>query len=145
VIAGGSDQGVQIGADRGWVIGVGVARPEPAAEVVDLKFPKRRHGGHRGSERVEVEDLRADVHMQPQQAQSGTVLDAPHQVGGARRRQPELRALVAGEDMGVGVGRDSGGDADQHVLGPAGWHNGLQPVDVIGIVDHDQTQPVLDR
>ena len=57
-------------------------------------------------------------------------------------QQPELRARVAREHVRVRVGGDARDDADEHVLRRAG---GLEAVDVVGVVDHDEPDPVLDR
>ena len=52
---------------------------------------------------------------------------------------------MPGQHVRVGVGGDAGDDPDQDVLGPAGRHDRLQPVDVIGSVDNHQADAVLDR
>ena len=81
----------------------------------------------------------------PRMAHPGAVLDPLDQLRRGRGRQPELRALVPGQHVRVGVGGDAGDDPDQDVLGPAGRHDRLQPVDVVGTVDNHQADAVLDR
>ena len=44
----------------------------------------------------------------------------------------------------MGVGRDLGDDADEHVLRTPLRHLGLEPVEVVGVVDDDQPDPRLD-
>ena len=57
-------------------------------------------------------------------------------------QQPELRPRVAGQHVRVRVGGDVRDHAHEHVLRRAG---GLEAVDVVGVVDHDQPDAVLDR
>jgi hypothetical protein len=47
--------------------------------------------------------------------------------------------------VGVRVGRDAGDDPHQDVLGVASGNRCLEPVDVVGVVDDDQSDAVLDR
>jgi hypothetical protein len=65
VLAGGADQRVQVLRDARRMVGVGVARAEPAAEVVDLELAQGGDRRDRVGERLDGEDLRADVHVQP--------------------------------------------------------------------------------
>ena len=85
------------------------------------------------------------MRVHPAHPHPRAVLDPLDQFRRGRGRQPELRALVTGQHVRVGVGGDAGDDPDQDVLGPAGRHDRLQPVDVIGTVDNHQTDAVLDR
>ena len=78
--------------------------------------------------------------VQPAHAQPRAALDAADQLGGRRRRQPELRALVAGEHVRVRVGGDTRDDAHEHVLRAAGGDRRLEPVDVVRVVDDDQAR-----
>jgi hypothetical protein len=50
------------------VIGVGVADTQPAAEVVDVELAQFGDGCHRCRQLIDVEDLRADVRVHPDQA-----------------------------------------------------------------------------
>ena len=142
VLARGADQRVEVVADRGRPVVVGVARAEAAAEVVDGELAERGDRRHRLHERLEVEDLRADVDVQPLHAQPRAALDPPDQLGGGGRRQPELRARVAGEHVRVGVGRDARDHAHENVCARP-RHGRLEPVDVVGVVDDDQADAVL--
>jgi hypothetical protein len=53
-------------------------------------------------------------------------------------------SLVPGEHMGMGVGRDAGDDAHEHVLRPPAGNGRLQAVDIVFVVDGDEADPVLD-
>ena len=131
VLARGADQRVEVVADRRRLVGVGVARAEPAAEVVDRELAERGDRRDRLRERLDVEDLRADVDVQALHAQPRAALDPPDQLGRGGRRQPELRPLVAGQHVRVRVGRDARDDPHEHVLRAPGGHRRLEPVDVV--------------
>ncbi len=131
-------------ADGGRLVGVGVAGAQPAAEVVDRELAERSDRRDRPGERLDVEDLRSHVDVHALHAQARAALDPADQLGGGRRRQAELRAGVAGQHVRVRVGDDAGDDAHQHILRAACGHGRLEPVDVVGVVDHDEADPVLD-
>ena len=59
VLARGADQRVEVRADDGRLVGVGVAGAEPAAEVVDRELAERGDRRDRPRERLHVEDLRS--------------------------------------------------------------------------------------
>ena len=82
------------------------------------------------------------MHVQPAHAQPRAALDPRDQRRRVGGQQPELRALVAGQDVRVRVGGDARDHAHEHVVRRAG---GLEAVDVVGVVDHDQPDPVLGR
>ena len=103
------------------MVGVGVARAEPAAEVVDLELAERGDRGDGVRERLDVEDLRADVHVQAAHVQPRAALDARDQPRRLGRHEPELRALVAGQHVRVGVGGHARDHAHQHVVLAARW------------------------
>ena len=144
VLARGADQPVEVLADRRRPVVVGVARAEAAAEVVDRELAERGDRRHRLRERLDVQDLGPDVDVHALHAQLRAALDAPDQLGRGRRRQPELRSLVAGQHVGVRVGRDARDDAHEDVLRAAPRHRRLEPVDVVAVVDDDQAEAVLD-
>ncbi len=73
------------------------------------------------------------------------MLDPPDQRTCSGWRQAELRPLVPGQHVGVGVGSYAGNDPYQDVLGASSRHDRLQPVDVVRAVNHHQTNAVLDR
>ena len=54
-------------------------------------------------------------------------------------------AVHPGEHAGVGVRADAESHAHQHVLSPAFGHGGLEAVDVVCVVDHDQPRRALHR
>ena len=80
VLARGADERVEIGADGRRLVGVGVARAEAAAEVVDRELAERGDRRDRLRERLDVEDLRSHVDVQPPHAQARAVLDPPDQL-----------------------------------------------------------------
>jgi hypothetical protein len=123
-------------------VGVAVAGPETTAEVVDLERAERRDRRDGTGERLGVEDLRSDVHVQPAHRDPVAALDAGDQLRGGGRREAELGAFVAGHDVGVDVGRDAGDHPHEHVLVAAGWDELLEPLDVVGPVDHHEPDPV---
>ena len=100
----------------GRAVVVRVARSEAAAEVIDRELAQRRDRRHRLRERLDVEDLRADVNVQAPQAQPWTALDPLDQLRGGGRREPELRALVPGQHVRVRLRLDAGDHAYEHVL-----------------------------
>ena len=64
VRAGGADQRVEVRRHGRRLVRVRVARAEPAAEVVDVELAERGDRGDGVRERLDVEDLRADVDVQ---------------------------------------------------------------------------------
>ena len=131
MLARGTDQRVEIVADGWRIVGPGVAGAEPTTEVVDRELAESRNRGHRLGERLDLENLRAHVHMQAPHPQSGTPLDANDQRLRVRRDEPELGSLVTREHVGVRVGRDAGDDPHQNVLRLTVRNRGLEPVDVV--------------
>ena len=96
----------------------------------------------------DVEDLRSDVAVQPDQAQVVGGEHPAHRVHGraAGQRQAELLVLVGGGDELVGVRLDADGDADQDVLDDPGLPgDGVEPLDLGHRVQHDVTDAGLDR
>jgi hypothetical protein len=101
-----------------------------------------------GLEAGGVEDLRADVTVQPGEVQRRL---ADHTDGGGQgvsggEGEAELLVLVRGGDELVGVCLDADRGADQHRHGRAsGSHPGSgqwqQPVDLVEGVDHDVPDP----
>ncbi len=95
-------------------------------------------------EAVDVEDLRADVAVQADEAEIVGREDAPHGLHGvaAGEREPELLVLVRGGDELVGVGLDAHGHADEHVLDDTGLTGDrVEPVDLGERVEHDVPDP----
>ena len=130
-----------VGDRRRRVLGP-VGDPEAAAEVVDGEAAERgdRLGG--AAEAVEVEQLRADVHVQAEQLEAG----APDPLDQRRRlleRDAELGLRAAGVHRRVRLAGHRGVDAQQHAL--ACGREPLQPVDVVGVVDHDHADAGLER
>jgi hypothetical protein len=52
---------------------------------------------------------------------------------------------MTGQNMCMSVGGDPRDDSDQHVLTPTDRNDRLQPVDVVGPIDHDESDPVVHR
>ena len=125
------------------MVRVGVPGAEAPAEVVYLVLAQRGHRRHRRRERLGVEDLRTDVDVQPAHSQSRTVLDPLDQLGGGRGREAKLRSGMAGEHARMRVRGDAGDDANEDVLPAPGWDGRLEPIDVVAVVDDDQTDSVL--
>ena len=112
--------------DLGGVVLLGVGDAEPAAQVQlgdldavlvadpdgQVDHPVRGH-----LETGRVEDLRADVRVQPGERQAGQRDDPPDRlVGGpGGQREAELLVVVRGGHELVGVRLDPGGDPDQDV------------------------------
>ena len=95
----------------------------------------------------DVEDLRADVAVQADQAQVVGREHPPHRVHrrAAGQRQTELLVLVRGGDELVGVGLDADGDANQNVLHDAGGTGDrVESLDLGHRVEHDVTDAGLD-
>ena len=144
VLARGADERVEIGADGRRLVGVGVARAEAAAQVVDGELAERSDRRDRLRERLDVEDLRSHVDVQPPHVQARAALDPPDQLGAAAfGASPNFDPSWPGEHVGVRVGRHAGDHAHEHVLCAAAGHRRLEPVDVVGVVDHDEPEPTL--
>ncbi len=84
------------------------------------------------------------MHVQALHVEPGAGLDALDQLRRSGGCESELGALMAGEDVAVGIRSDPGDHADQYGLRPAGRHGRLQPVDVVGVVHGDQPDAVFD-
>ena len=125
------------------MVRVGIPGAEATAEVVYLVMAQGGHRRHRRRERLGVEDLGTDVDVQPAHPQSRTVLDPLDQIGGGRGREAELRSGMAGEHARVRVRGDTWDDAYEDVLPTPGWHGRLEPIDVVAVVDDDQTDSVF--
>ena len=116
-------------------------RPPPRSYI--SYSPRAATAAHGLRERFDVEDLRTDVDVQPAHSQPRTLLDPLDQLGGRRGREAELRPFMAGEHARVRVRDDARDDADQHVLLATRRHGRLEPIDVVAVVDDDQTDSVL--
>ncbi len=57
LLAGGADQGVEVRRDGRWMVGVRIARAQPATEVIDRELAECSHRLDRCCERFDVEDL----------------------------------------------------------------------------------------
>ena len=123
---------------------VGVAHAEAAAEVVGLERAELRDRFDGGGQLLDVEQLRPDVGVHAVELQHRAALDPRDRVAGIVGQQAELGAGVPGRLRGVGGGFDSGNDPDQAVLPMALRHDAFQPVDVVEVVDDDQSEAVLD-
>ncbi|SII66824.1 Uncharacterised protein [Mycobacteroides abscessus subsp. abscessus] len=105
------------------------------------------HAGGGDLEAGDVEDLGADVRVEPVEAEVGGVDDA--RGGGARlargHGETELLVLVGGGDEVVGMGFDADGDAQHHRRDDAlGRGDGLETVDLVEAVDDDPSHPVVE-
>ena len=121
---------------------VGVGDAEPAAEIDDGRRPAELGaavGGERGEPvdrhplRADAEQLRADVDVEALRVQA-ELAAARERRGRLLRRQPELRAAVAGGDRPVRVGVDARRDAHEH----AAHAGGGRALGVVGSVEHDE-------
>jgi hypothetical protein len=131
--------------DRGRVLVVRVGDAEAAAEVPGPELPQARHRLERRPERREVEDLRADVHVQAVELQDVRAAQPGDRLRRGGEVHAELRVGPAGGDARVRVRRDAGGDAQEDPLGPAGRaHERLEPLDLVEVVDDDVADPRLD-
>ncbi len=98
-------------------------------------------------ESVDVEDLRTDVAVQPDQAEVVGREHSAHRVHrvAAGQRETELLILVRGGDELVGVCFDTDGDADEHVLdGVQLTGDGVEAIDFGERVQHDVPDADLD-
>ena len=132
-------RGLRVVGDRRRPVLGPVGDPEAAAEVVDREAAERgeRLGGL--AEAVEVEQLRADVDVQAEQLEVGV----PDPLDERRRlleRDAELGLRAAGVHRRVRLAGHRRVDPQQHALGGRG-----EPVDVIGVVDHDHAHAGLER
>src|SRR3954468_17656300 len=99
-------------ADRRRSLALDVLDPETAAEVHDLRLPAELGPavGRKGAQpvdarprRLRVEELRADVQVQPGDVQAGLLCLADRRER-LSRRKPELGAVVRSPDRGMRVG-----------------------------------------
>ena len=142
VLAGGADQRVEVGGDA-----TAARRRRCSAR------PARRRGRRPGTrrarrrrdglgERLDGEDLRADVDVQARAcAAAGSCSIRRDQPAAAAGASPNFEPAWPVSTLRVGVGRHAGDDADQHVLRAARRDGRLEPVDVVGVVDHDDPSP----
>jgi len=79
---------------------VGVAHAQAAAEVVDGELAKRGDPRDRLRERLDVEDLGADVHVQAPHAQARAARDPPDQLDAAAGASPNFEPS-SGQHAGV--------------------------------------------
>ena len=116
---------------------------QPAAEIDDGRRPAELGaavGCERGEPvdrhplRADPEQLRADVDVETLRVQA-ELAAACERRGRLLRRQPELRAAVAGGDRPVRVGVDPRRDAHEH----AAHAGGGRALGVVGSVEHDET------
>ena len=135
--------------DVGRVVRTGVRDAEPAAEVelgqLDAELvahlgEQPDHPVRRDLEAAGVEDLRADVRVQPDQLEPGRRQHPAYGVErvAADQREAELLVLVRGRDELVGVRLDADGAADQDALRRAALDaQPAEPVDLGDRVDDD--------
>ena len=96
----------------------------------------------------DIEDLRADVAVQPDQSQ---VIGGEYPADGRHRRaaghrQPELLVFVCGGDELVGVRLDADGEAHEDILDDARLaRDRVEALDFDHRVQDDVTHPGLDR
>ena len=109
---------------------------------------QREHPPGRHLEAGRVEDLAADVAVQPEQVEARCVEHPAYGVEGlaVADREAELLVLVGGGDVLVGVRLDAGGHAHHDGLGPAEPLGDLgQPLDLLEGVDDDPADAEGDR
>ena len=137
------DGRLRVVGDRRRVLFGRVGDPEAAAEVVDREAAERGNCLGRTAEPLEVEQLRPDVDVQPEQLAAIARRDPVEQRRRRVERDPELRLRAAGVHRRVGDAGHGGVDPQQHGLSRAG--EPLDPVDVVGPVDHDHPDPGRER
>src|SRR5437868_11759361 len=72
------------------------------------------HPGKRSARRRKLDDLRTDMHRQPDRLETGKLRREPVRRRDFGMRDPELVALAAGRDRGMRLGVDIGVDADRN-------------------------------
>ena len=82
-----------------------MTRGREGAEPLDARLRRSR-----------VEELRADVHVQAEQLETGDPVDSLDQRRRPAERHAELRVLAAGVDRGVREPGHGRVDADEHLL-----------------------------
>ena len=97
-----------------------VANPQAAAEVPDRELPQLRELGRGTRERLQRQQLRADVCVHAAQRQPVDLAHARQRLVGLGEREAELRVRLAGRDLRVRVPRDIGRNAHEHRLGVRG-------------------------
>ena len=124
------------------------ATPRPAADAELLEAERREELAEelgRLGERAHVEDLAADVRVEPDEREAvgaGEPVEQPSRASPGGDRRAELRVLLAGADELVGVGLDARRHPQQRRLGhraPRG--EARQSLEVVGAVDDDAADP----
>ena len=133
-LVGGGAHRRDVLLDRGR-LAVRVGDGKAAAEVVRGEVAEGRDRLDREPPRLEVEQLRPDVHVQASEVRPRGVREAIDRVRRLLEAEAELRARMAGEDRRVRVGDDPGRDPDHH---PRGHRQRVELVDVVEVVDDDQ-------
>ena len=124
---------------------VELAQADPGSEPAGVQA-QHALGGDLEARRVE--DLRADVGVQPDQVERRLGGDRPHRPRGLALgdREAELLVLVRGGDVLVRVRLDAGGHPQQHRLHDAAARGDRsQPLDLDVGVDDDPADTDLDR
>ena len=116
-LAHGGGLGLDVGLDRRRLVLGRVGDAEAAAEVVDRELAEAGDRLDRLAERAELEDLRADVHVQAAQLEAVRAEQALDGRAGVVQGEAELRVQLPGGDEVVRARLDPGRDAD---AGPAG-------------------------
>ena len=136
-------------ARRGRVVvsRVGDAKPAAGSQVgrlvvkVALELGDEvEHHLHRGDVAAEVEDLGADVRVQPDQVDPGMgerLLDRRPRLA-VLDREAELRVELPGRDVVVGVRLDAGRDAQLGLDAAPFRHHAAQQLELVGPVDDDR-------
>src|SRR3954471_17349004 len=118
-------------------VDVGVGDAEAAAEVEHGEVAEVGERGDGGAERGELDDLRADVEVQPLEDQLVGGHDAVDRGRRGVEVEAELRVRAAGGDRRVRVRADAGRDAHLHRLTLARRADLLEALDVAVVVEHD--------
>ena len=123
-----------------------VRRSESATEVVDAVVAERRDRSDRLSERLELEQLRADVEVQPDELERRALPQAGDRGGCLGDREAELRVRLSGRDLLMRVARDAGRDPDQDLLAAAELaRDPLEALELVERVEHDVAHTRLER
>ena len=120
------------------------AAPSPPPRLTTGKSPSGRDRRDGGAEQLEVEELRADVHVQPRELSAGPreARRSPPRVG---RAETELRVRLAGRDRLVGLAGTPGVTRSSTRCGAPSPTIRLEPIDLVEVVDDDVPDAHVER
>ena len=141
-LVGGAHDRLDVLAYRWRVLRGGVGNPQPTAQVVHGELAQLGDRADRGAEWLELEQLRADVEMQPLEFQIGRRCKALDRLRRLLHREAELGVGLAGRDRLVRIAGDGGRDTDHDLLATAHLAgHALQTMQVIEGIQHHVPHP----